>query len=127
MARAFPPVAEAHDERVARFSPGPAPSSPGGKFSPIGEKPAVPEHHFRRSSPRRPLECRVECRQDVTTDKGTSDVTAVTMKLAARKVPSAVEQDPQRHPVANSRPELTPQGDHPSPEGRLVMPRSKDC
>jgi len=74
-----------------------------------------------------PRECRVECRQDVTTDKGTSALTAVTMALAARKVPPGVEQDPQRHPVANSRPEPTPQGDHPSPEGRLVMPRSKDC
>ena len=54
-----------------------------------------------------PRDHRVECRQDVTTDKGTSALTAVTMTLAARKVPSGVEQDPQRHPVANSRPELS--------------------
>jgi len=53
---------KAHDERVARFSPEPAPSSPGGKFSPIGEKPAAPEHHFRRLSP--------WCPGDVGSDAG---------------------------------------------------------
>ena len=113
MARAFPPVAEAHDERVARVITGPGSLIAGGQIFPNWGKTRRPGVSFQAVFTVAPQECRVECRQDVTTDKSSSDVTAVTMKLAAKRVPSAVVQDPQRHPVADFRPDLTPQGGPP--------------